>query len=429
MLASLTVDSMNSSARTATDLVCVIDHSGSMQGEKMELVRNTFKYLLEYLDDADRLSIVIFDDTVSRLIPLMRTTEENKKKILTVAQTITANGGTDIALGMEHAFQILKDRKQANPVTSIFLLSDGLDGDAQNSVKQKLEAYKVSDNITINTFGFGSDHDPKLMTDIASLRDGSFYFINQLDQIDEAFVDCLGGLVTSVAQSAVIKVIPEQSASLTGVQITKAYGDASMWTHENGTYTTKLANIISGRQKDFVLELQIPKNTRELLDHQKTVCVAKAEAVLVGLDGQQVVKQAELRITLLNEVEELKDQEEDDREVMKNFYRVKGALLIGEARKLADQNKNDDAKKLLKDFKEELGNSFLKAEEFIKNLITDIATAMKDVNPVVYQQVGRSAMMSNERAQMYQKSNIISPNCYTNERQNVFNSKLRMMKE
>lgn len=47
-------------SRTSVDLICVIDVSGSMMGEKIELVRSTMKYLLEALTPADRLSIITF---------------------------------------------------------------------------------------------------------------------------------------------------------------------------------------------------------------------------------------------------------------------------------------------------------------------------------------------------------------------------------
>ena len=429
MLVSLNVENLTTSSRAPIDLVCVIDRSGSMRGQKIELVKNTFKYLLEYLGDSDRLSIVIFDTNASRLIPLTRTTEANKQIILSKIQTINAQGGTNINLGMAHAFSILGQRRQSNSVTSIFLLSDGLDGGAQTRVKASLSQFKVEENVTINTFGFGSDHDPQLMTDIASLRDGSFYFIKEFDKIDEAFVDCLGGLLTSVAQNAIIKITPQQSSALQGVEITKAYGDESMWNSDNQTYITKLSNVISGRQKDFILELKIPVNKNELQDHEKDICVATAEAVITGLDNNQVIKKSELRITLLNEVEEVKDEEEDDREVMKNFFRVKGASLMDEARKLADQNKNEDAKKILTSFKEELENSFLKEEEFIKNLVKDILKAIDGVQPEFYQQMGRHEMLENARAQMYQKSNMVSANAYRNEGQERMHSQLKSMKK
>jgi len=38
---------------------------------------------------------------------------------------IYATGGTDISAGMDIAFEVLGRRKEANPVSSVFLLSDG----------------------------------------------------------------------------------------------------------------------------------------------------------------------------------------------------------------------------------------------------------------------------------------------------------------
>jgi len=428
MLVSLIADNLKLNNKAPLDLVCVIDHSGSMSGEKIELVKESFNYLLKFLGDSDRLSIVIFDDKASRLVPLIRTTEKNKKNILSKLKNVHGDGGTDINLGMTHAFEVLKQRRYMNPVTSIFLLSDGLDGGAQQKVKVSLAQYNLSDDITINTFGFGNDHDPQLMNDIADLRDGNFYFVEKLDTVDEAFVDCLGGLLSSIGQNITIKISPEKSDVLKDVEIVKAYGEAAMWSKDGNSYITKMSNIISGRQKDFVLELQIPANNKELQDHEKSIKVASAEVSLTALDGKIVTKKAELFITLLNETEEIKEEEEADREVMKNFYRVKGASVIGEARKLADQRKNDDAKKILQSFKEELEGSLLKNEEFIKNLIKDINKASEDVNPIVYEQFGKHNMMENARAQMYQKTNLKSANCYQNSVQMDMLQEVRAMK-
>lgn len=428
MLVSLIADNLKLNNKAPLDLVCVIDHSGSMSGEKIELVKESFNSLLKFLGDSDRLSIVIFDDKASRLVPLIRTTEKNKKKILSKLKGVHGDGGTDINLGMIHAFEILKQRRYMNPVTSIFLLSDGLDSGAQRKVRASLANYSLSDDITINTFGFGNDHDPQLMNDIADLRDGNFYFVERLDTVDEAFVDCLGGLLSSIGQNVTIKISPEISNVLKDVEIIKAYGEAAMWSKDDGSYITKMSNFISGRQKDFVLELQIPANNKELQDHEKSIKVASAEVRLTALDGKILTKKAELFITLLNETEEVKEEEEADREVMKNFYRVKGASILGEARKLADQRKNDDAKKILQSFKEELEGSLLKNEEFIKNLIKDINKASEDVNPIVYEQFGKHNIMENARAQMYQKTNLKSANCYQNAVQMDMLQEVRAMK-
>jgi len=428
MLASLAVSELTSTNKVPLDLVCVIDHSGSMMGQKIELVKESFKYLLKFLGDSDRLSIVIFDDKASRLVPLVRTTEKNKETILSKLKNVHGDGGTDINLGMTHAFEVLKQRRYKNPVTSVFLLSDGLDYGAQQKVRATLLKYKIPDDVTISTFGFGNDHDPQLMNDIADLRDGNFYFVEKLDTVDEAFVDCLGGLLSSIGQNVTIRISPEQSDILKGVEIVKAYGEAAMWAKDGNTYITKISSLISGRQKDFVLELSIPANPKELQDHEKSIKVASAEANLTAIDGKPITKKAELFITLLNETEEFKEEEEDDREVMKNFYRVKGAAVMSEAKKLADQRKNDEAKKLLQNFKEELEGSFLKTEEFIQNLIKDIEKASEDVNPIVYEQFGKHNMMENARAQMKQKVNFKSANCYQNSVQMEMVREVKAMK-
>lgn len=90
--------------------------------------------------------------------------------------------------------KVLKGRKERNPVTSMFLLSDGLDGGAEKKVEKLLS--KCQESFTINTFGFGNDHDSKMMSDISRFKDGSFFFIEKLDQVDEAFVSALGGLLS-----------------------------------------------------------------------------------------------------------------------------------------------------------------------------------------------------------------------------------------
>jgi len=428
MLVSLVTENLKTTNKAALDLVCVIDHSGSMSGQKIELVKESFNYLLNFLGENDRLSIVIFDDRASRLVPLMRMTEENKRTVLEKLKNVHGRGGTDINLGMNHAFQVLKQRRYQNPVSSVFLLSDGLDGGAQQKVKLSLAQNEISEDITINTFGFGNDHDPQLMSDIADLRDGNFYFVEKLDTVDEAFVDCLGGLLSSVGQNVIIKISPEKSDILKDVKIIKAYGEASMWAKEGDSYVTKMSSIITGRQKDFVLELEIPVNKKELQDHEKSLKVASAQVTMTALDGETITKTAELTIALLNETEEVPEEEEADKDVMKNFYRVKGALVLSDAKKLADQRKYDEAKKMLQSFKEELEGSFLKDEEFIKNLIKDIQKASEDVNPVVYEQYGKHNMMENQRAQMYQKVNLKSANCYQNEMQSEMLTQVRSMK-
>jgi len=354
--------------------------------------------LMEYLDDSDRLSIVDFNSSAKRLTPLLRMNQENKTRTLSAVEAISAGGGTNINLGMNHAFQVLKQRREVNQMTGIFLLSDGLDGGAEQRVKDSIDELNMKDNFTMHTFGYGNDHDPKLMTGIADLADGNFYFVEELNTVDECFVDCLGGLISSIAKDVEIQIKSNGDSFLKGLDVVKAYGDSKMWAKVGDTYVTKISQLISGKEKDYVLDVKIPKYAGEIKDEQKNAIIAEAKATMKTLEGKEFVVKGELKVTIVNETEEIQE-EEDDKDVMKNFYRVKGAEVLEKAKELADNRKYEDAQKLLKDLKEELANSALKDEQFIKNIITDIDQAYENAKPEVYEAYGKVRMMENARAQ------------------------------
>ena len=55
--------------RANVDIICVIDISGSMFGQKIALVRDTMRYVVEMLSPQDRLSIVVYNNQGIRLCP------------------------------------------------------------------------------------------------------------------------------------------------------------------------------------------------------------------------------------------------------------------------------------------------------------------------------------------------------------------------
>ncbi len=142
-------------------------------------------------------------------MPLKRLTQSNQPGIFDTIASIKATGGTNIAAAMDVSLAILKQRRFQNPVTSILLLSDGLDEGAQERVQQLLDQYAVQESFTLNTFGYGSDHDADLMDDLAKQKDGTFYFIEKVDDVGECFADCVGGLLSVVAKDGVISVLAQ----------------------------------------------------------------------------------------------------------------------------------------------------------------------------------------------------------------------------
>ena len=115
------------------ELICVIDVSGSMMGEKIKLVKQSLKVLLEMMGEKDKLGLVLFNHDSQKLLDLTYTTPENKKNIINLIDKIQARGGTYILSGLEKAIEMFKLSSTQKTNTSkfissaIILLSDGMD--------------------------------------------------------------------------------------------------------------------------------------------------------------------------------------------------------------------------------------------------------------------------------------------------------------
>ena len=168
--------------KSSVDLLCVIDVSGSMGGQKIELVKESLKTLLGMMDSSDRLGLILFNQHGTLLADLTPVTTSNKIDLLTKIDSIRANGGTSILSGLEIAVDILTKSHDLTVTSGVILLSDGQDNNLSDKeladgLKQLTKGKNLS--FTLHTFGYGKDHDPLIMNKLAHIRDGSFYFVDE----------------------------------------------------------------------------------------------------------------------------------------------------------------------------------------------------------------------------------------------------------
>jgi Mg-chelatase subunit ChlD len=115
-------------ARAPLDLVTVLDVSGSMQGEKLELLKQAMCFVIDQLGPADRLSVVTFSGYAVRRIRLSRMTDAGKASAKVAVVSLVAEWtGTNMAGGLRVGGEVLVSRQQKNAVASMILLSDGED--------------------------------------------------------------------------------------------------------------------------------------------------------------------------------------------------------------------------------------------------------------------------------------------------------------
>jgi uncharacterized protein YegL len=78
-MASLKAPTFKSDNRSPLDLVCVVDRSGSMRGEKINLVKETLQFVVSQLKSTDRMGIVVYDDRVK--VSLVVTSMDDAGKV------------------------------------------------------------------------------------------------------------------------------------------------------------------------------------------------------------------------------------------------------------------------------------------------------------------------------------------------------------
>ncbi|KAL4509553.1 hypothetical protein ABPG73_022769 [Tetrahymena malaccensis] len=397
---NMEVESNIIEGRPNIDLICVIDNSGSMEGSKIENVKNTILQLIEILNPNDRLSLITFNNFANQLCGLRKVNTYNKELLQSVTKSINACGGTNITSGLQTAFDILQNRKQKNQVSSIFLLSDGQDTGSDIKIRNLLRTTNLQlqdESFTIHSFGFGNDHDGPLMQKIAQIKDGSFYYVEKTDQVDEFFIDALGGLFSVVAQDLTIKIEINRQNELFGKffqnsYVSKSYGHMWNVVKKDQEFIIKINQIFSGVSKDFIFELTIPKSEiKGLQDFERNIETIRVQLTASPLDQEQtkIVKENNLVLTLFTESEQIAQDLEMNDNVEFNYIRVKAAQAIEDAMKYADRNQYNEGQIVLSDMLKKIEQSHPKNQSKLQVLKEDLIQCQQNVQPQVYQMQGR----------------------------------------
>ncbi len=150
-------------------LVLVMDRSGSMAGNKIELAKEAAARSVELLREEDTLGFIAFDDRPWEILetkPL-----KDKQKAIEKIKSITPGGGTEIFTSLEQAYSELEDLQLQRK--HIILLTDGQS--ATNGDYELLIESGKEKNITLSTVALGQDADRGLLEELAGMGSGRFY--------------------------------------------------------------------------------------------------------------------------------------------------------------------------------------------------------------------------------------------------------------
>jgi Ca-activated chloride channel family protein len=234
----------------------VLDRSGSMDGEKMDNLKEAVGYLVDHLSDTDLVSVTIFDDQVETLIPSQPA--KNRDEIKTTLSKVIARGGTQISDGLKAGMAEVKKGYSKDRINRILLLTDGQTWDDEDAcLRVADEAGKQG--IAITSIGIGDEWNEKLLLKIADGSRGNSHWIQNPISILDAFQQEVEGMQSIAATNLKVLVRMDQ-----GVKPIKVYStvpmiaDISKRTVKNGVVAAELGSLDGKKGQALLIESRIP---------------------------------------------------------------------------------------------------------------------------------------------------------------------------
>eukprot|EP00123_Amoebidium_parasiticum_P021114 comp6178_c0_seq1/m.2007 comp6178_c0_seq1/g.2007 ORF comp6178_c0_seq1/g.2007 comp6178_c0_seq1/m.2007 type:complete len:598 (-) comp6178_c0_seq1:3-1796(-) len=245
--------------RAPLRVVLVLDVSGSMNGEKLDLVKESVMFSIDQLKPCDSLAVVSFGSHVTTEFEMTKMDQNGRDSAKKAVKGLNAFGGTNLSGGLLKAVQVLQDGLGENDVAGMLLFTDGQANQGLTNapdIIRAMEGASTHKNITLSSFGFGTDHDSNLLRSLSDSGNGMYYFLSTHDTIPTAFADCLGGLLSVACQNVELTV---EVGGPEGTKILKVYGQTTFKLTDDGRkFKIDLSDLQSEQRRDILFRLLLP---------------------------------------------------------------------------------------------------------------------------------------------------------------------------
>lgn len=208
MMVGLKTESIDYSHAPASNLVFLLDVSGSMgEPDKLPLLQESFVELTENLNSKDRISIVTYasEDTVV----LRGAAGSEKRKIKKALNGLKAGGGTHGSKGIETAYALAEEYFIKGGNNRIILATDG-DLNIGMTSEEELEeliSEKKESGIFLSVLGFGTGNikDNKMET-LADKGNGNYAYIDCLQEAKKVLSEEMTATLLTVCKDVKFQV-------------------------------------------------------------------------------------------------------------------------------------------------------------------------------------------------------------------------------
>lgn len=202
MMVGLSTESIDFSEAPASNLVFLIDVSGSMyDSNKLPLLQKSFTMLTDNLSEKDRVSIVTYagDDRVV----LRGARGDEKDTIKDAINSLEAGGSTNGSAGIVTAYELAERYFIEGGNNRVILATDGdLNvGITSNGGLEDLISSEKNSGVFLSVLGFGAGNikDDKMEL-LADKGNGNYSYIDSVKEAKKVLVEEMGATLVTVAK-------------------------------------------------------------------------------------------------------------------------------------------------------------------------------------------------------------------------------------
>ncbi|KAJ3339445.1 hypothetical protein HDU93_008260 [Gonapodya sp. JEL0774] len=272
---------------TSTDLIAVVDVSGSMgieatfQDENgkaesagltvLDVVKHAVRTLVHTLGPNDRLGVVAFSDDAEIILPLTFMDTPGKTTADTKLAPLSELASTNLWSGLDTALTLFRSSaRRPNCTRSIFLLTDGQPNvEPPRGTLGMIQRLKDQENglpvDQVTTFGFGYSLDSALLHSIAVQcgTPGMYGFIPDSGMVGTAFVNSVSAVVSKVPlRSLKVKLdLLDASGAMVHPKETEAVAVGAQVPMLVTSWGAELnvGTVGYGQSRDVVVRVKVPK--------------------------------------------------------------------------------------------------------------------------------------------------------------------------
>ncbi len=200
---------------TPKDIVAVLDHSGSMSGEKLAQAKDALRHIVRNLNKDDRFNIVLYNDQVEPLFDSMRkVNDRDVQDAMDRIDRLSATGGTNIDEALTTALAQCTEKDRP---TYMLFFTDGQPTVGKTSEADILSDVSAANRNKARIFAFGVGYDPniRLLDKLAGDNRGRSDYVKPKEPIEAK--------VSSLCAKIKNPVMTDLTASIEGLRLKDMY--------------------------------------------------------------------------------------------------------------------------------------------------------------------------------------------------------------